>query len=183
MGMNYGVSDNHPIREHFAVEIHNALLRVGLDEHDVEAYLSHMMVEFLHHDGIYSIRDAAGHRLDTVVDMIAEGDIRLNATSFDRERHVHKHIGDFLLFWSGLFPEFLKVLKRPSGKDAVVDVVRQGQMSYYVASTFEHDPYGIEAPVLRKLSTDFEGYQRCLMLVSASFEGFRRQGWSNGFQA
>lgn len=175
--------ESHPLERYFTVEIHNALLQVGLEAADVERYLSHMLVEFLHRDSIYSIRDAAGHRLESVVDMLAEGDIRLNASSFGRERQVHKHIGDFLLFWSGVFPEFLKYLKRPSGKDSVVDVVRQGQMSYYVASTFEHDPYGIEAPVLRKLSEDFLGYQRSLALVRASFEGFRRQGFVDGFSA
>src|SRR5689334_10398277 len=116
--MSYDISDSHPIRRYFAVEIHRALLEVGLCEQDVEAYLSHMMVQFMHHDKIFAIRDAAGHRLEAVVDMLAEGDIRVNANSFDRERQVHKHIGDFLLFWSGLFPEFLMQLKKPTHKDA-----------------------------------------------------------------
>jgi hypothetical protein len=178
--MIHDVNEAHPLRKYFAVEIHNALLRVGLCEQDVEAYLSHMLVQFLHRDEIYAIRDSSGHRLETVVDMVSEGDIRLNASSFNRERQVHKHIGDFLLFWSGLFPEFLQHLKRPSGKDSAVDVVRQGQMSYYVASTFEHDPYGVEAPVLRKLSDDFEGYQKGLTVVRASFEGLQPQQWMSG---
>ncbi len=164
------ISETHPIRRYFAVEIHRALEEVGLCEQDVEAYLSHMLVTFLHKDSIYSIRDAAGHRIEAVVDMLAEGDIRLNANSFDRERQVHKHIGDFLLFWSGLFPEFLKDIKKPTHKDAGVDIVRQGQKSYYLASTFEHDPYGIEAPTLLKLSTQFEGYQRSLTVVREAME-------------
>lgn len=178
--MEYDFSDGHPLRRYFATEIHRALLEVGLCEQDVEAYLSHMLVHFLHHDQIYSIRDAAGHRLQSVVDMIAEGDIRVNANSFDRERQVHKHIGDFLLFWSGLFPESLKHLKKPSHRDATVDVIKQGQMSYYLASTFEHDPYGVEAPVLLKLSTQFEGYQRGLTVVRESLEGFSHQQWLQG---
>lgn len=181
--MSRDAHESNPIQGYFAVEIHNALLQVGLNQEDVEAYLSGMLVEFLHHDAIYAIRDAAGRRVETVVDMLAEGDIRLNASSFGRERQVHKHIGDFLLFWSGVFPEFLRFLKKPGSPDSVVDVVRQGQMSYYVASTFEHDPYGVEAPVLRKLSEDFLGYQRSLALVRASFEGFRRQGFADGFSA
>jgi hypothetical protein len=178
--MIHDINDDHPIRRYFAVEIHNALLRVGLSEQDVEAYLSHMLVQFLHRDEIYSIRDSAGHRLESVVDMLAEGDMRLNANSFDRERQVHKHIGDFLLFWSGLFPEFLRHLRRPSNKDGALDLIRQGQMSYYLASTFEHDPYGVEAPVLRKLSDDFEGYQQGLTVVRSSFEEFRSQDWMIG---
>src|SRR5690242_19836093 len=133
------ISESHPIRMYFAAEIHRALQEVGLCEQDVEAYLSHMMVTFLHNENIYAIRDAAGHRIEAVIDMLAEGDIRINANSFDRERQVHKHIGDFLLFWSGLFPEFLKHHKGSMHKDVAVDILRQGQKSYYVASTFEHD--------------------------------------------
>jgi hypothetical protein len=178
--MDHGQTDSHPIRRYFAVEIHKALLEVGLCEQDVEAYLSHMLVQFLHHDNIYAIRDAAGHRLEAVVDMLAEGDIRVNANSFDRERYVHKHIGDFLLFWSGLFPEFLKQLKQPTHRDSAVDIIRQGQKSYYLASTFEHDPYSIEAPVLLKLSNQFEGYQRSLTVVRESFEGLSGQYWMHG---
>lgn len=174
--MEYDISDSHPIRRYFAVEIHRALLEVGLCEQDVEAYLSHMMVQFMHHDKIFAIRDAAGHRLEAVVDMLAEGDIRVNANSFDRERQVHKHIGDFLLFWSGLFPEFLMQLKKPTHKDAAVDIIRQGQQSYFLASTFEHDPYAVEAPVLLKLSTDFEGYQRGLTVVRESLGPVWMQG-------
>ena len=177
--MEHDISDSHPLKRYFAVEIHQALMRVGLCEQDVEAYLSHMLVHFLHRDDIYGIRDAAGHRLEAVVDMLAEGDIRLNATSFDRERQVHKHIGDFLLFWSGLFPEFLMQLKRATHKDATIDVIRQGQKSYYLASTFEHDPYAIEAPVLLKLSTSFEGYQRGLSVVRESMEGLHPK-WMQG---
>lgn len=177
------VHEDHPIRSYFVGEVHRATERLGLVAEDVEVYLASMLVEFLHRDDIYAIRDATGRQVESVVDMVAEGDVRLNADSFDRERHVHKHIGDFLLFWSGLFPEFLRYLKAPSSKDSLLDVVRQGQFSYYVASTFEHDPYGPEAPTLRKLSEQFVGYQQSLSLVRASFEGFRRQGWSDGFPA
>jgi len=177
--MLHEVSEGHPIRGYFAKELHKALHEVGLSEQDVEAYLSHMLVAFLHHDEIFAIRNGAGQRLEVIVDMLAEGDIRANATSFDRERQVHKHVGDFLLFWSGLFPEFLKHVKKPTSKDAVVDVVRQGQMSYYLASTFDHNPYGIEAPVLRKLSDDFEGYQKGLLVVRKSMDTMR-DGWMQG---
>ena len=178
--MDYDNTDSHPIRRYFAVEIHKALHEVGLCEQDVEAYLSHMLVNFLHNDTIYSIRDASGHRLEAVVDMLVEGDIRLNANSFDRERQVHKHIGDFLLFWSGLFPEFLKTMKHVSHRDVGLDIVKQGQQSYFVASTFEHDPYTSEAPVLLKLSTQFEGYQRGLSVVRESFEGLSGPQWMMG---
>jgi hypothetical protein len=56
-------------------------------------------------------------------------------------------------------------------------------MSYHVASTFEFEPYGREAKVLRKLSEEFEGYRFGLGVVRAGFEGFSKLGWPNGFEA
>ena len=181
--MKREVSNDHPIWLYFSEAIHDSLVaQMGMqDSSDVEVYLTTMLVEFVHRDQIYGIRDAAGRPIEEVTEMVREGDIRLNADSFDRERLVHRHIGDFLLFWSGVFPEFLQYLKAPTSKDALLDVTRQGQFSYHVASTFDHDPYAEEAQILRKLSERFEQYRHGLNLVRASFEGFARQGWMNGF--
>jgi len=175
------VSSDHPIRRFFAEALHESLSgKLGLQNaEDCERYLGEMLVNFLHHDGLYAIRDAEGRRVVAVTDMLVEGDVRLNADSFAREREVHQHIGDFLLFWSGVFPEFLKHLKAPLAKDALLDPIRQGQYSYYVASTFDHGDYADQAPVLRRLSEEFEAFRDGLGMLRTSFEGFAR----GGFQA
>jgi len=143
-----------------------------------------MLMRFLNNDGIYDIRNAQGRRVESVTEMVAEADVRLNADSFDREREVHKHIGDFLLFWSGVFPEFLQYLKAPTSRDTILDIVEQGRFSYHVASTFEHPPFQEEAVTFKKLSAHFVEYQYGLRLVRASFEGFaNRTDWADGFRA
>lgn len=177
-------AEDHPIRHYFAEALHDSLsVKLGLRHEDVEIYLCQMLVEFLHHDGIYGVRDATGRRVESVVEMLIEGDVRLNADSFDREREVHRHIGDFLLFWSGIFPEFLKAMKSPSGKDALLNPIEQGRFSYHVASTFDHGDYAKEAPVFRKLSAEFDTYIYGLSLVRASFRGISGSGWRDGFSA
>ena len=161
------------LKQFFAEAVHESIgERLGMKDAEVERYLRDLLVEFMHRDGIFSIRDAFGNRVETVTDMVAEGDIRLNADSFERERQVHKHIGDFVLFWTGLFPEFLPHLKSPFGKDALVDYTQQGKLSYHVVSTFEYPPYDGEAPMFRKLSEGFEDYRHGLSLVRKSFKGF-----------
>jgi hypothetical protein len=180
--MKEKISSDHPLRVYFAEAVHEAFdSRLGIHESDVEDYLTSMMIAFLHLDEIYGIKNKEGQPVTAISDMVVEGDIRMNADSFLREREVHRHIGDFLLFWSGLFPEHLQYIKSPAGPDALLDPVGQGRMSYHVASTFEHDPYGEEAKTLKKLSHDFESYQYGLGLVRAGFEGFRLQGWPFGF--
>jgi hypothetical protein len=183
--MKREINDNHPIRQFFNEALHHSFYeKLGLtSDEDVITYLEDMLVTFLHDDRIYSVRDPLGHRVESVAEMMVEGDVRLNADSFDREREVHRHIGDFVLFWSGLFPEFLLRLKSPFSKDFLVDYTQQGKLSYHVVSTFEHPPYEHEAMVFKKLSDAFEQYQYGLSLVRASFEGFALQGWTRGFEA
>ncbi|MFI5387005.1 MAG: hypothetical protein ACHQ50_12900 [Fimbriimonadales bacterium] len=184
--MNRDISDSHPLRAFLGDTLRESLnTRLGIDEgEDVREYLVGMLIRFLHNDAIYDIRNAQGRRVESVTEMVAEGDIRLNADSFEREREVHKHIGDFLLFWSGVFPEFLQYLKAPTSRDVILDVVEQGRFSYHVASTFEYPPHQQEAETFKKLSARFVEYQYGLRLVRASFDGFAGSvDWADGFRA
>jgi hypothetical protein len=142
-----------------------------------------MLVDFISVDGLYEIRDSNGRPVESIAEMLQEGDIRFNADSFEREREVHRHVGDFLLFWSGLFPEFLQNLTAPGKPDVFLDPIKQGQFSYYRVSTFDHGSYAHEAPIFKRLSTEFETYRYGLSLVRASFKGFWAQGWNDGFPA
>jgi hypothetical protein len=151
----------HPLRELFAEKLHTQLDRhVGLTDEQVETYLLDLMIAFMHRDRMYAIRDAQGRIVHSVTAMLAEGDVRFNAESFDREREVHKHVGDFLLFCGGMFPEMLQ--------GQAVDVDSQGRESYYIASTFTHSPYEAEAALFAKLSAEFPAYRFGLKLVRDS---------------
>lgn len=183
--MKRDISGDHPLRHYFVETLHDSFsheLSIETSE-DVEAYLSELLVNFMDVENLYSIRDPFGQPVQSVAEMMVEADIRLNADSFAREREVHRHIGDFLLFWTGLFPEFLMQMKAPGSKDVLLDPVQQGRFSYHVVSTFEHGAYAHEAPIFKKLSRHFEDYRYGLSLVRASFEGFARQGWTDGFSA
>lgn len=161
------IGSHHPLymlfREHVATSLDRTegLMR----EADVEAYMTELLLAFTHTDRIFAIRDRTGRRLRSVAEMMAEGDVRLNAESFEREREVNKHIGDFILFWSGIYPEYLRRLKLEFGQDLICDYIRQGRESYYVVSTFDHAPYDEQANTFRKLSVRFEEYAHALRLV------------------
>jgi hypothetical protein len=70
-------------------------------------------------------------------------------------REFHRHIGDFTLFWTGVYPDALKRMRRQT-RDAFIDYCEQGKRAYYIASTFADEPYQEEAKVLRRLSDRFE---------------------------
>jgi hypothetical protein len=130
------------------------LRTVGIGDPHLIDYLSALLSRFIHMDSIYRLRNARGKRLEEVVDMMLEAEALPPQGRTCRE--VHRHIGDFTLFWTGVYPEALRRLRSAMTKDHFIDYCEQGKRSYYIASTFEEDPYREEAPVLRRLSTEFE---------------------------
>ena len=82
--------------------------------------------------------------------MVAEAE---SAADDERRRECHRHVGDFTLFWTGVYPEALGKLQASDSPDHLINFQQQGKRSYYLASTLER---GDEAPVLRRLSDEFE---------------------------
>jgi len=153
-----------PLDRYFRKSVHLAMRAVIPKHADarVEDYLVDLLNRFVHTDSIFAIRDASQSRLKSVVEMLAEGDIQIRANSFERERLVHRHIGDYILFWSGVYPRFLTQLKALSTPDLLCDYLQQGKESYYFVSLFQRSPYEQEAALFRELSTNFERYTKVL---------------------
>jgi hypothetical protein len=145
----------HPLRRLFAGLTEQTFINtLGVADPRLIDYLSEMLSRFVHVDVIYRLRDDSGRRFEQVADMMLEAE-SLPPEGRTR-REVHRHIGDFTLFWTGVYPEALRRLRSVLVKDHFIDYCEQGKRSYYIASTFAEDPYREEAPVLRRLSEDFE---------------------------
>lgn len=145
----------HPLRRHFAgLTEHTFLDTLGIGDPHLVDYLSILLSRFIDMGAIFRLNNAEGRRLEEVADMVLEAESMppLGRT----RREVHRHIGDFTLFWTGVYPEALKRLRSSSRKDHFVDYCEQGKRSYYLASTYEDEPFQEEAPVLRRLSDEFE---------------------------
>ena len=69
---------------------------------------------------------------------------------------MHRHIGDFTLFWAGVYPETLRRLQSASKSDQLVDYCQQGKRSYRIASTIAADEDTEDNAVLSRLSREFE---------------------------
>jgi hypothetical protein len=146
---------DHPLRRLFAgVAEQTFMTTLGISDTQLIDYISLLLSRFVHMDAVQRLRDAQGKQLHEVVDMVFEAE-SLPPTGRTR-REYHRHIGDFTLFWSGLFPDGLRRLKSFLSKDHLLDYTSQGKRSYFIASTFEDEPYKEEAPVLRRLSEEFE---------------------------
>src|SRR5215471_5117187 len=107
---------------------------IQLEDPAVAHYVSQLLADFAHVDSLYRIRNALGRRLEDVGEMLIESNPILGAASFDRERAVRKHVGDYALFMTGLFPESVAKARRARSLrlDAFVDFVRAGKESYAI---------------------------------------------------
>jgi hypothetical protein len=142
----------HPLRRFFSgITEHTFMDTLGMGDPRLVDYLSILLSRFIHMDTVTRLSN--GQNLEQVADMLQEAQaLPPGATS----REVHRHIGDFTLFWTGVYPEALRRLRCVVNKDHFINYCEQGKRSYYIASTFENDPYREEAPVLRRLSEQFE---------------------------
>jgi hypothetical protein len=93
-----------------------------------------------------------------VGEMLMESDpIFGPAPSFDRERQVRKHIGDYTLFFAGMFPVSINHFRlRRQRMESFVDLMKAGKESYYIVSKFEYFEYAKVAPLFAQLSNRFE---------------------------
>src|SRR5215207_6522041 len=132
---------------------------LGWPEFRVTAYLTDLLVRFIHTDELYKIKNKDAQPLNAVVDLLLESEIMYGAESLDREQDVHRHIGDFTLFMAGLFPEYLRRLKSAGliyHKDFLVDYVKTGKRSYGIVAQIGRENAEASPPLFRKLSENFE---------------------------
>jgi hypothetical protein len=170
------IHPDHPLRRLFNRLVERRLYGdAQVRDAQIAAYVAALLTDFVHVNNLYRIRNARGKRLEDVGEMLLESNPMLEARSFDREREVRKHIGDYTLFLAGLFPEFVASLPRRGLRlDALVDYVKAGKESYRVVSAFDQFEYRHEAPLFRRLSESFETCVYGLNLVKQDLESLQQ---------
>ncbi len=152
--------ERHPLRRLFAILTErNFAAQLGWEDTGVTRYLAALLTEFAHSDRLYRIRNAKGRRVEEVAELLLEADLLHRAASVEREREVHRQIGDFTLFMAGLFPDYLQSLRsarRVTTPDALLDHIQTGKRSYAIVSEHRYGQHGETAPLYRKLSDRFE---------------------------
>jgi hypothetical protein len=167
------IPETHPLRQLFVelVSRHYAQ-EIGIRDPEVIGYVAHLLSEFCEADQLLKIRTASGKQLNDVGEMLLESDpVYGPAPSFDRERQVRKHIGDYTLFFAGMFPESINHHRlRRQRLENYVEWVKAGKESYYIVSKFEHFEYAKVAPLFAQLSQKFEDCVYGLNLVKSELE-------------
>jgi hypothetical protein len=167
------IPESHALQELFTELVHDHFDHdIGIRDTEVQDYIANVLSEFCEVEQLYKVCNAEGRRLDDVGEMLLETDpIYGPAPSFDRERQVRKHVGDYILFLSGMFPESINHYRlRRQRLENFVDFVKAGKESYYIVSKFDQFEYARLAPLFAKLAKNFESCVYGLNLVKGDLE-------------
>jgi len=175
------VRPDHPLNRYFRELLGKHLAQsAGLDDPEINEYVATLLVDFTHVDHLYRIRNARGKRLEDVAEMLIASNPILDAPSFFYEREVRKHVGDYTLFLTGLFPEYVhRLAKRGLRVDAFIDYMQAGKESYRIVASFDQFEFRRVAPVFRRMSERFELCVFGLNLVKGELEENQR-AWYSG---
>jgi len=157
-------TEAHPLEPFFQQVVRNSYAgKLGINDSVITNYVAKLLCDFSESDKLYKVRDENGKPLLTLEEMVRAADpIHGTASSFDAERAVRKHIGDYALFVSGMYPESLEIsapFRRRHGQQSFDELVSAGKESYYIVSQFDVEEYADEAPMFRRLSGWFD---RCI---------------------
>ena len=136
--------------------------KLGWQDQDVTGYVARLLCEFSEADKLYQVRDEAGHPIEELTEMMRAADpVHGTAPSFDAERSVRKHIGDYALFVAGMYPEAMESDRRHRRHHpSLGELIQAGKESYFIVSQFNLFEYEQEAPLFARLSDRFE---RCIL--------------------
>ena len=127
--MSVPISARHPLRRLLAAMTEQTFIHsLGIGDPKLTGYLADLLVRFVHVDQIWRLHSVQGKRLEEVAEMMAEAE--LEGRSVRSTREIHRHIGDFTLFWAGAYPEAVHGFHTPLRKDHLIDYHQQGKRSY-----------------------------------------------------
>jgi hypothetical protein len=153
----------HPLEPFFHQAVRKSYEgKLGLNDSGVTDYVARLLCEFSQADNLYKVRDEEGRPIKELTEMMAASDpVHGTASSFDAERAMRKHIGDYALFVAGMYPEAMGSGRRlRRHQPSLEELIHAGKESYYIVSQFNLFEYEQEAPLFARLSDRFE---RCIL--------------------
>lgn len=176
METSCAIPESHPLHRLFRGLTEYAFMsELGIGDPKLVGYVAELLASFVPSQGVWRLRNAQGRQLFEVTAMVAAAEAAADAT---RRRECHRHVGDFTLFWTGVYPEVLARLQGKGSPDALISFQQQGKRSYHLASVLSTG--NEQGPVFRRLSEQFELCAVGLSRVRREWEKFETEGPSPG---
>jgi hypothetical protein len=150
---------------------------VGICDPRLTDYLSQMLTEFVHADDVFRVKTLDGDTIRDVSQMRADAYLGPDVAEKTRRRVVNRYIGDFTLFWTGIYPEHLQSKRRKG--DQLTRYLVEGKRSYGIASELSDSHEEPPGELLNELAEQFESCVHGLHLVRVGWEQLSEQRLSN----
>jgi len=169
------ISESHPLHRLFRGLTESTFMtELGVGDPSLVDYVSNLLASFAPTGAHGRIRDKWGRPLLEVVEMLVEAE---SADDQERRGECHRHVGDFTLFWTGVYPEALR-RARSASADRLIDYQRQGKLSYHLAGVLSPDDE--DRSVLLRLSEEFELCAFGLSQVRKEWEKLEAEAGAGG---
>ncbi len=146
----------------FYVLVRQALLEGGIDDETTSDYVASMLVSFGRARRAYRISDEDDSEFHYLTDMVSE----LRSAEGRRRFLLRVHMGDFALWMSGLFPDYLEARTRRKGAPPITYFEEWGATAYFGASeSVEAGELGMDI-VLRNVANQFSAVRSALNRIS-----------------
>lgn len=182
------IPKDHPLRSLFRRATRGAFrFRPELYTENISLYFSErVLARFVHVDSIFLIRNSRGRKLAEAAGMLAEGVPPEGSRTPVDELALTQHVGDYVLFMAGVFPENLTDKGAPDEPEELLVKVGSlfrpcsspldyyllgGQAFYRRASRLMRRFSAEWAEVLKRLSKEFPGYVNVMSLIKLNLEG------------
>ncbi|RLA85980.1 MAG: hypothetical protein DRG40_03615 [Deltaproteobacteria bacterium] len=152
------------LKEFFDWATRRSFWDLNIRNRKVIEYISDLLTFFASTENLYRIRNQKGERLFTLVEMLLEAnEVALKGGSILREREIRKHVGDYVLFMTGMFREYVNRLSLTSY------YLHEGARAYWSVSQIDHALFRPGADLFQELSSRFEFYVGALNYMRTLF--------------
>lgn len=146
----------------FYVLIRQALLEGGIEDRETADYVATMILAFVRSGRAHRISEHDSQEYRYLVDMV----LKLADTPPREAFLLRAHLGDFALWLSGLFPDFIEVRARRRGAPSMRYYERMGAVGYTMASESpEAETLGLTR-IFTEVARHFSGVRVALNRVS-----------------
>lgn len=158
------------IRSFFSKLVNMSFLDLGMEkDREAATYLTEMLTEFARSENLYRLSDSEGKKIYTIVEMLLESKTESIERS-EYEREVRKYVGDFALFMSGIFRDYVN---RGSYLNYYLS---EGMKSYFVVSRLDLERGNGNPIMFSRLSREFEFYSGALDYMRKVYFGAEQSG-------
>jgi hypothetical protein len=136
----------------FYVLVRQALLEGGIDSRETADYVASVVLAFVRSGRAHRVSESATEEYRYIIDMV----VRMGESTTSGEAFLLKaHLGNFSLWLSGLFPDFIEARVRRRGAPPIRYYEEMGATGYTMASASpEAGPLGLES-IFKDVSSHF----------------------------